>query len=771
MTKGTSYLPGKFPVRPAPLQRYLPPLPADAGAAWLAERAAPGAWVLDPFGVDPRLAAACARAGYRVLAAVNNPISRFLIELYAAPPTESELRAALADLASSQKSGERIENLIRSLYQTECAHCGNIIEAQAFIWERDGNAPVGKIYQCPVCKDSGERPTTIKDVERLGRSSGTGLHRARALERVVPLSDPDRSYAEEALAVYPNRAVYALLNLINHLELLPRDRQRPARLLLLAACDQTNGLWHQPPQKFRPKQLNLPPRYLEKNAWMALENAVGAWAEAFADSQEAEPLPVRIWPQQVEGPQGICLFEGRLKDLADEIQQSGQRAIEISAVVTALPRPNQAFWTLSALWSGWLWGQSASAPFKSVLRRRRYDWSWHGVALQAALSGLPALAQPGGPVFGLIGEAEPGFLSAALLAGGYSGLGLRGTAIRAGSDQAQITWTLQEPVNFRELSEEERRSLIGKEIVDTLRQRGEPAGYLHLHTAALEALLRHEALPPPDQISLAEILRTIETSIEIELRQNPHLVRLGGSSRSLEIGQWWLNEGQLAGAEIEPPLADRVEMEAVRLLQNAPGINLHAVDLALCQSFPGLFTPDLDLIQACLDSYGEPAPEEPGGWRLRSQDDPAARRNDLLEIHRLLAELGRRLGFRVEDSGPPPGMRRPLTWFSAAGEARYAFTISASAVLGKIVFAPPAAEAAARPTRRLIVLPGGRAGLVELKLRRDARLRAEVSEKWQFLKFRHVRWLTEAENLHAENLDDLLQLDPLANRDPQIPLL
>jgi hypothetical protein len=93
--------------------------------------------------------------------------------------------------------------------------------------------------------------------------------------------------------------------------------------------------------------------------------------------------------------------------------------------MTALPRPNQAFWTLCALWTGWLWGREAAGPFKSVLRRRRYDWSWHTTALSATLSNLAPLIIPGIPLFGIIAETEPGFLTAVMTAADITGFNLQ----------------------------------------------------------------------------------------------------------------------------------------------------------------------------------------------------------------------------------------------------------------------------------------------------------------------------------------------------------
>jgi hypothetical protein len=215
LSEPLTYLPGKYPENPGPLGRFLPPIPEGVGAAWLRQRLPAGAWVLEPFGAAPRLAVEAARAGYRVLAAVNNPIARFLLELHANPPTESEMRTALADLAVAQKAGERLEPLLRDLYRSECAECHQAVEAQAFIWERQASAPGAVIYKCPYCNENFERPASAHDTARAERFTSGGLHLARALERVTPLDDPDRDYAEEALEMYLPRTLYALVTLIN----------------------------------------------------------------------------------------------------------------------------------------------------------------------------------------------------------------------------------------------------------------------------------------------------------------------------------------------------------------------------------------------------------------------------------------------------------------------------------------------------------------------------------------------------------------------------
>src|SRR3972149_387522 len=118
MTGKIAYISGQPSEEPALLSRYLPPIPMDAGATWLRATQPAGSWILDPFGATPQLAIEAARAGYRVLIASGNPVTRYLLELMASPPNEDDVRAALAHLAASRKGEERLELHIRDLYLT-----------------------------------------------------------------------------------------------------------------------------------------------------------------------------------------------------------------------------------------------------------------------------------------------------------------------------------------------------------------------------------------------------------------------------------------------------------------------------------------------------------------------------------------------------------------------------------------------------------------------------------------------------------------------------
>jgi hypothetical protein len=755
------YIPGHPPTHPEPLSRYLPPLLEDVTSTWLRSHLSPGSWVLDPFGASSLAPIEAARAGFRLLVSANNPIARFLIELAANPPSEDDLRTALAHLAASRKGDERLELHLQNLYSTFCEQCGREIIAKEFIWERGANAPFGRIYECPYCGDSGERSTTPADEAHALKYSARGLHWARALERVAAAGDPDRAHAEEALSAYLPRSVYALFTLINKLEAFPTEFatgpiqgsafQRNLAALLLIAFDKANTLWHYPIARERPKQLTVPPRFREKNIWMALEEAV----EQLASSRPGVPLTV--WPEQPPATGGVAIFEGRLRDLTDQLPRGPE--IPFNAILAPFPRPNQAFWTLSALWAGWLWGRDAVGPFKSVLRRRRYDWAWHTTALHAALSNLNQLVSKNTPFFGLIGEVEPSFLSAVLVAAELADFRLQGQALRADSGQAQILWQVnaENEKVFESNHPRDISGLASAAAKDYLTERAEPAKYIHIHAASLSAIIDQGDLSSEERLP-SESYTRIHEAFDEAFTYRRGFIRFGGSDKSLEVGQWWLQaDREISGRS--QPLADRVErLIAEQLIKNSI-THISEVDATICTLMTGLYTPETELLLACLNSYGEEKPPGSGNWQLRAQDTPKARQEDIMAIRKSLINIGEQLGFTASEE-------YAVLWKDQPEKVAYAFFLTASAMFGRFLY-----NDTYPPTRSLIVFPGGRANLVAYKLRHDARINNALDQGWRIIKFRLIRRLAETPLLSNENIDEQLALDPLMDDAPQMRLL
>ncbi len=740
------YIPGMSPADSGPLSRFTPPLEEGVVSRWLPLHAPMGSWLLDPFGFSPRLVLEAARSGYRVLVTVNNPITRFLLEMSASRPGESDFKAALADLAVIKKGDERLAIHLKSLYVTTCERCGAAIQADSFLWRKGEHAPYARVYTCPQCGDTGERVVKPEDIERAKKIAETdSLHRSRAFERVASLKDEDRFYVEEAIEYYLPRPLYFLTTVINrldNLELTP-DRKRALNALILVACDAGNTLWGHPSERRRPKQLNIPNQFREHNLWLQLEGGISVWTAT------ASGIACEAWPNRIPETGGICIYEGRLKDLAHEVKKE----IPIAAVIGSVPRPNQAFWTLSALWAGWLWGREAVEPFKIALRRRRYDWAWNATALNATFTHLFDLLALNTPFFGLLPEAEPSFLTAALSAANAAGFDLQSVALRTEHDAVQFVWRRGEHLKrgTSEADIEDVRSAIHTHLA----ARGEPASYLHVHTAGLISLIESHSLKKADQ-EFDETLRSVQALIQHALEEDARFVH-HSNGENVETGLWGLSIHPEPSREAtdnsqDDSLVDRVEIAVVSFLQKNPNSIYLEIEDDLYPRCPGLLTPSKAMIYAVLNSYAE---RNSGAWTLRAEDIASARRNEFNAIRTMLETIGRRLGYSTVKQD------RHYLW-QENDQTVYAFHILASAVIRRVITETPYP-----PEQTILVMPGGRAALAAYKAQRDPVLAARIKQ-YRIAKYRMLRTLVDVPVLTRETFEEQIASDPLEKSKAQM---
>lgn len=723
---------------PQPLSRFLPPVEAGMVRRALEGLSLAPGLLLEPFGSTPWPALEAARSGWAVVVAVVNPVLRFLLRHTAQPFALEDLQAALAHLAAAPKDGGRLEPYLLDLYRTACSSCGAGVSAEAFVWDRDAGRPVRRLYACPHCQHVADEPTTEEDVEQALGFERRGLPEALALERVAPHGDPDRRHAEAALAVYTGRARYALVTLVNKLEQLslPAPLQAAAHALLLSAMEEASGLWGYPAGRARPRQLVRPPLFREANVWRAMEAAVGLWAG------EREGVPV----EEGEGPPPA---PGELRLVPVPAREwLAVASARPDLLLAAVPRPNQALWTLSALWAGWLWGRPAAEPVKVALRRRRYDWPWHAAALHTALAPVNRALSPGTPVATFLAEAAPGFVEAALLGLERAGFRLEGRAYRADTRQAYFLWRATGgPAPSGPA--EDLGPVMTEAVQETLRARAEPCPHGVLHAAAWSRLAAERRLTPWWARERAHVLTVLGEAWEQALAQ---ATRRLDERADLERGLFWLE----AAADGEP-LADRVERAVVERLRREGEVEETGLEAAICRAFPGLLTPDRRLLRACLESYARPVEAE-GRWALRPEDTAESRRADLTELRERLEDLGHRLGLGTEV------LEEGLLLWREGRQAVRLFRLQESALLGPLL----AYEGEAPLS---LVLPGGRSPLLLVKAALDPRWRQYLDRPGGVLKFRHLRRLAEDPDLDREALETRLGIDPVEYDDPQLPLL
>ncbi|MCZ6529916.1 MAG: hypothetical protein O6949_06240 [Chloroflexi bacterium] len=696
--------------------------------------------VLDPFGASPRLAVEAASEDRAVLVAVNNPVARYVLEHTAKPFTIHDLQSALARLSTAPKDGGRLEPFLLDLYRTQCSRCEKWISADYFVWDKEEGEPVLKFYSCPHCSHTIEEPTNEEDLQRAHEYEKRGLQHAMALEQLAPQGSPDRQQAEEALAVYPGRAVYAIVTLLNKLEQL--EAGEAGRALLLSALDQANSLWGHPVGRSRPLQLSASVRFRENNVWRALESAAGHWA--LPDPK----VGLREWTdwQSLE-PGIITVYPGPVRDLATELPMA-----QVQYILTVIPRPNQAFWTLSALWAAWLWGREVADPIRAALRRRRYDWAWHASALRSTLQTMKEAVGHKAQILGFIPDAEPGFVAAALSGFDAGEYRLTGRALRL-EGQAILTW-IREPSPERSVASSSISNSMSKSARAALEARGEPTRYALPHIAAFAALAEERLLAGVRPSETRSALGVVGEQLDELLSDRQLFVHLGRGMEP-ESGRYWLADDSRAAQS----LADRVEDAVLTELRSVDGITAVEMDTHLCLQLPGVLTPDRGLVMAALRSYAQLDPEDKL-WRLRSEDQPEARKADVEEMLTLLGSLGAQLGYEVSGTDW-------IEWRDDSQESSLSFRVDETAILGSAMrgHAHSSAEIEA------IVIPGGRGALVAEKARRDPRIQSWLESGLHIIKYRHVRRLSEDTTLNRENLFERLALDPPGQEDPQLPLL
>ena len=739
------YLYGETITQVPPLGSYLPILPAGVVSSWLTENLSPGDWVLCPFGSSPQAALEAAQAGFRVLMPIHNPILRFLVKKRAAPPSWEDLNSALVKLASSYKGEERLKPHILSLYETDCPLCGQKTSAVSFLWDKSSREPVRKICRCAACGEESLTDITESDLTKALAFSDQSPTHARALTRVISPSDPIRFQVENALASYPPRSVYALFTALNKVTgfSLPSREQANLEILLLHAfslCSQTLTLTERDGDEPEAEGKT----YREENVWFAMEAALEAW------TGDAKAVPVTNWPENPSEGGGIAIFPGRIKELTAQII-----GFPIRGVVMVYPKPTPEFWSLSALWSGWLWGQEAAALLRGVLSSRDLDWPWMTHAVQITLDELSDVLPGQIPVLGLMPEVGTRSLLSWMSGSLAAELDWKGLSLDPDLHQGQSRWIIN-PSASAPQAKIDHRALIREAGRENLERAGEPKHTLSLYSAGIANLARAGYPEPESQMAAAG-----DYFQQLNLDFEENIAYRQGFLHYSAIDSWWHQELDLAHL----PQSDQVEIRLVRaLLQKNGTVQESALLQEIYDQFPGLDTPRSSLIEACLSSYAERDPGPPAAWTLKINDHPESRLADLKELEGILSSLGQELGYQI-DLGKAPENLSLVIW-SEGGTVVERFYIGASGLLSKII---SAAEGAAE--QGWMILPGSRAGLIHYKLHHNPLLAEIIQENWQLVKYRHLRRLFEQGGITRDNFLDRFCLDPFTSDSAQLHLI
>ncbi|NMC86730.1 MAG: hypothetical protein GYA58_15750 [Anaerolineaceae bacterium] len=717
--------------RPIPLERWLPDCPVGVIDQYLYQRQNEAGWVLDPFGANPLLDLEAAHS-QRVLAAINNPVLVFLLRMLAHPREKREFVSIISRLASQSRGQERLELHLKRLYQTRCQNCRSEVQVEGYLWQRGSDQPFAKLYTCPSCGDTGERPVTEEDLQILEPlRRGEALHRGRALARVLQGSELDRETVSDALKVYQSRPLYVLFTLLNKIEgmIWEEGERELADAIMISLLEAGTSLFTWPLTNNAPHLLNVPQIFFERNLWSELERCIDLW------SQPAPQVEIKFWPELLE-KKGICLFTGpirNLKSLPDEVQ--------ITSLLCLPPRPSQSFWTLSALWSAWLWGKETAKTFTQVLDRRRFDWHWHSRALQQAFAHSVKLQAPPGEVYLQISEVNANMIFATFAAAAQAGLLLKGCAYQSVEKPVQSIWQKNER-NLVPVLSPAAYSLAAHAMRSFLLERGEPCEFSRLYTVALTEWARKGHLSLPIAEFDQEKSSEIQMGVEKLFTDHESFRRYDASSQELDSGKWGLVDWEGA----QTVLDDRIETAINELLQKTNSLPSLSIRQALNQQFTDCLTPASPEIEEILVSYANWQDAELA-WRLHENELQANRLADLKEMKRLLQQLAPRLGYETREE--------EICLWQEGKRVAYCFFLSTQANLSTAIDAWTGREGVP-----VFLFPGSRAKLLYQKMMRDGRLR-ERSSGWQLVKFRALRALAAQSDLNRATWAMGLGNDPI----------
>lgn len=716
-----------------PLKRFLPPYYEGIISTWLQGNAPECCDILDPFGSNPLYTLEAAGAGFRVFQAQKSPILRLMTEVLAQNHSEKEFRNCVHLLLEQEWHTRKLDQYIQSLYQTECRHCGRSVMAEGYVWKKNAEIPELVVYICPHCHESGSFPVAQYDIDCLQQIGNFAVYRSRALQRCTIEGIDNQKALQYTLACYTPRALHLIVILFNILDRLNASSAVRAMLaaLLVEVFDHASTLWYWPSRGYRPQQLTTPATFFEKNIYHALFQAIKTWTGF------KKPCQVTSFPLLPDRSSSICLFDRKISD--DLYSQNS--ALHMEKCYCIFPRPNQAFWTFSAVWSAWLLGKKAAEGMLAALSRQRYGWFWFAQALTTTFTSFQPESSAENNILGLSMNFTPSYQLAVILGAYQAGLQLEGYAYRNNDEIFQYIWssrTSNLPNKTQDSSQQIRDGLIR-----FLAKNGEPATFKDLYFIKLLTMAEQAGLPAQLTGENTDLYNAIINDLQTELANRAIYRQFTGESSGNV--QWSLNDPR----QMEPSLDDRIEQHVVAMIRQQPILEFPDIYRSLCTQFQGLFTPDRFFGKACLESYATRVNLDTQTYQLDPGEEPSKRENDLNEMRTLVIQLGKNLGFKTI-------IGEEIEWQTKDGRPRYRFFLTNTAIFQMFLQDNPVKNL----TEKVVVFPASRSRLILVKRKRNLLLNEALTHNGHLLKYRQLRNIFNQENLTLQAWQDILDADP-----------
>ncbi|MGB3906602.1 MAG: hypothetical protein WBB22_16960, partial [Anaerolineae bacterium] len=567
--------------------------------------------------------------------------------------------------------------------------------------------------------------------------------------------------------------------------------QAALQLILVHCLDTCSKLGASPLPRPTALRLHPPSRFVERNVWHAFE-------EAYQQVRRLSPPPEVTVSSDLEhlvsegSGNGIVMNES-LRQVAAALPPAS-----VSLVIAAPAPYYRPFWTLSYLWSGWLWGREKAALLKPLLRRKTMGWSWYRKRLCAALKTVHRPLRPQGRMVFILERADLTHITNLILAAVGAAFKLDRILyqpedihpvkrpMRGAEGAYRLTFTRDDRAGQQpeELSPDPLAAALQEAALraarELLTERGEALHFSWLHSVIYQRWSRDDllgqALALEEEVAVADFL---EEHLGVGLQEGlmKGVLELLPEDPDEENGHrlWWLKGKGYPSR----PLGDRLEQAVCEALAHGKDLPYGVLEDRIYSRFPGIFTPAPGLVEACIHSYARD--DSTSTWHLRPEDEATTLARERVEVLSLLVEMGHRLGYQVSAAGKhvqgllttaehtsrtrlPKGM--DVAW-KEEGTDCHLFAFRQSTVLGDVL---SRARRRKSEGRRYIVVPDRRLDLLRFRLETELLLRrALAEEEWRFIKLSHLTVLTSRKGLDRQDLRQVVGLEPLIDR-PEVQL-
>jgi hypothetical protein len=627
---------------PRPLDRFGTAFPVALAEIYANAYAPRRGVVLDPLAHPWSAADAAEIADRRGVAKSREPLGEWARRAVALAPAGEEIIAALDRVGESALVGTPHRIAMRELYGSTCATCRGPIIVEAFLWERDAPVPTKKAFRCGICAREGRalliEAANEDDETASRRLDPRGLAYWQFVERFG--GDPAaQALGESTAALYTPRNLTALMATIRAVETaLSASPARDVLLLcileVLISGSRLNTLAGRGAplrvEKGRARRSHAS-QSREINVWLEFDRTVRelvAWL-----AQHPSPARSRSATLALDtGDADLVLCEAPVEDTLGG--WSGVAAIALLGLRGARTPDG---------------GDGRLVGRERLLRTMR-----------AALIEGHRASRREAPAVVYVPHADLGTVAGVALAAAGAGYRLRGityqrdalpSAVANGNGAAAICDFDRDVPLLRDQGHADATSIeeaIRDGVRSAIATRGEPIATDRAGIAALEALAEKKLLAPltlarAGGVSELEVfLDHFRSALADAARAGIVKVELDGVAAEHAHDTTLYSLVEMGDTT---PLDDRIEWGVWGLLSASRDVETRALLRRTYGLFRDVETPDRELVERCIASYGRQGDD--GRWRLRDEDALARRQADQTLLVLQLVDAGRRLGFKI----------------------------------------------------------------------------------------------------------------------------